>query len=85
MSEAKVGGEQPATPVADHPTEAKDLDPGAYIGREPELEAETIPGGVQPGDERVAAYGAAPGVAGEPEATQADAESDLPREAGKDR
>ncbi len=32
-----------------------ELDPGAFIGHEPELAAETIPGGVQPGDERVAA------------------------------
>ena len=30
-------------------------DPGAYIGREPELAAETIPGGIGPDDERVAA------------------------------
>ncbi|CAN5456094.1 hypothetical protein BH20CHL6_BH20CHL6_09040 [soil metagenome] len=29
-------------------------DAGAYIGHEPELAAETIPGGVQPDDERVA-------------------------------
>lgn len=36
------------------------LDPGAYIGSEPELEEETIPGGVQPGDERVAASKAPP-------------------------
>ncbi len=28
-------------------------DAGGYIGREPELAAETIPGGVQAGDERV--------------------------------
>lgn len=33
-----------------------DLDPGAYIGRLPEREAETIPGGVRRGDERVAAH-----------------------------
>ncbi|MDQ3881485.1 MAG: hypothetical protein M3295_10490 [Chloroflexota bacterium] len=33
-----------------------DLDPGAFIGHEPELAAETIPGGVQPDDERVAGY-----------------------------
>ena len=65
--------------------ERADLDPGAYIGREPELEAETIPGGVKPGDERVAAYDAAPGATGEPDAPQADVESDLPREAGTDR
>jgi hypothetical protein len=44
-----------------------DLDAGAYIGREPELENETIPGGVKPGDERVAAYDSRPGVDGEPE------------------
>jgi hypothetical protein len=29
-------------------------DAGAYIGREPEFAGETIPGGVQPRDERVA-------------------------------
>ena len=32
-----------------------DHDPGAYIGHEPEFAAETIPGGVQPRDQRVAA------------------------------
>ena len=39
------------------PTDRADqqLDPGAYIGRKPELAAATIPGGVQPDDERVAA------------------------------
>jgi hypothetical protein len=30
-------------------------DPGAYIGHEPERATETIPGGVGPADERVAA------------------------------
>ena len=48
------------------------LDPGAYIGSEPELEEETIPGGVQPGDERVAAYGSAPGAEGEPDRLDLD-------------
>ena len=40
-----------------HGTDGSDeqLDPGAFIGRKPELAAETIPGGVQPEDERVAA------------------------------
>lgn len=33
-----------------------DLDPGAYIGREPERATETIPGGISPKDERVAAH-----------------------------
>jgi hypothetical protein len=32
-----------------------DHDPGAYIGHEPEFASETIPGGVQPADERVSA------------------------------
>ena len=36
-----------------------DLDAGAYIGQEPERAAETIPGGVKPGDERIAAHDAA--------------------------
>ena len=35
---------------------AKPAEPGAYIGRKPERVAETIPGGVQPGDERIAAH-----------------------------
>ena len=33
-----------------------DEDPGAYIGRMPEREAETIPGGISHKDERVAAH-----------------------------
>ncbi len=33
---------------------SKPQDPGAYIGHEPELSQETIPGGAQPTDERVA-------------------------------
>jgi hypothetical protein len=47
-------------------------DPGAYIGHEPELEEESIPGGVKPGDERVAAYGSQPGVEGEPDRSSSD-------------
>ena len=35
---------------------AKPADPGAYVGHEPERQAETIPGGVRPEDERVAAH-----------------------------
>jgi hypothetical protein len=65
----------------------KDLDPGAYIGQEPEREAETIPGGVKPGDERIAAHDAAPGVRGEPDAPPDDerTEFDRHREAGQNR
>jgi hypothetical protein len=44
------------------------LDAGAYIGRKPELASETIPGGVRPADERVAAGDTQPGVPGEPDA-----------------
>ena len=52
-----------------------DLDPGAYIGHEPELEEESIPGGVKPGDERVAAYDSEPGVKREPDGPDLDAPS----------
>jgi hypothetical protein len=63
-----------------------DLDAGAYIGREPELAAETIPGGVKPGDVRIAAHDAAPGVPGEPGAPDVQGkEDDQHREAGQDR
>jgi hypothetical protein len=48
-------------------SDKRDLDPGAYIGREPELEEESIAGGLKPGDERVAAYDSQPGVDGEPD------------------
>ncbi len=34
----------------------KPADPGAYVGHEPERQAETIPGGVGPDDERIAAH-----------------------------
>jgi hypothetical protein len=49
-----------------------DLDPGAYIGRKPELEEESIPGGVKPGDERVAAYNSQRGVDGEPDESEVE-------------
>jgi hypothetical protein len=35
---------------------AKPADPGAYVGHEPERQAEAIPGGVRPDDERIAAH-----------------------------
>jgi hypothetical protein len=69
----------------DEHTTDRTLDPGAYIGREPELAAETIPGGVQPADERVAAgetqTGArvptnAPAGHREPDGQQGDADTD---------
>ena len=42
-------------------------DPGAFIGSEPEPEAETIPGGVDRQDQRTSASNSRPGVDGEPE------------------
>jgi hypothetical protein len=46
---------------------ARPEEPGAYVGNRPERQAETIPGGVRPGDERIAAH-----------STEAGATSDLP-------
>ena len=40
---------------SDDPSSKPD-DPGAYVGNQPERQAETIPGGVLPDDERVAAH-----------------------------
>jgi hypothetical protein len=40
-------------------------DPGAYIGHEPERATETIPGGLDASDERVAAVASQPGVPGD--------------------
>jgi hypothetical protein len=34
----------------------KPAEPGAYVGHEPERMAETIPGGIGPDDERIAAH-----------------------------
>jgi len=42
-------------------------DPGAYIGHEPERATETIPGGVRPRDERVAAVATQGTGAGRPD------------------
>jgi hypothetical protein len=57
---------------------AHPADPGAYVGNRPERQAETIPGGVRPGDERISA------VASEPGPEPPDEEPDR-REAGQDR
>ena len=63
-------------------------DPGAYIGHEPERATETIPGGLGPADERVAAVATQPGEAideGEPPTGHRHAEranDDRVREAG---
>ena len=57
-----------------HPDE-----PGAYVGNRPERQAETIPGGVRPKDERIAANSSQTGV---------ETPGDLPpppRESGHER
>lgn len=68
-----------------HPDE-----PGAYVGRKPERQAETIPGGVRP-DERIAAHSTQVGDTSGVESTPgghregSTNEDDLIREAGQDR
>ena len=73
----------------DHPDRERH-DPGAYVGREPERQAATIPGGISPKDERIAAHSTQSGpTAGDPtpaghrEGTPAD--DDQAREAGQSR
>ena len=68
--------EDPHDPTQDplaHPDE-----PGAYVGNRRERQAETIPGGVRPGDERIAANSSQTG-----ETDLEDAAST--REAGENR
>jgi hypothetical protein len=74
----------------DHDPLDRDLDPGAFVGNRPERQAETIPGGVRPDDERIAAHstqgGPPPGASapsGHREGRPAD--DDALREAGQDR
>ena len=70
---------------------AKPDEAGAYIGHEPEREAETIPGGVRRDDERIAANSSAPGRVTTDDSTPeghregAGADDDLVREAGENR
>ena len=65
------------------------LDPGAYIGSQPEREEESIPGGVRPGDERIAAHSTQVGPRREQAPTGhregSTADDDRVREAGQDR
>ena len=67
----------------------KTRDPGQYIGHEPELAADSIPGGVRPDDERVAAHSTQTGPVAKPEPSghrEGDAaDDDQVREAGQNR
>ncbi len=67
-----------------------ELDPGAYIGREPERATETIPGGLSKADERVAAHSTQSGPAGGDAVPDGHREGvpatdDAVREAGQNR
>jgi hypothetical protein len=72
------------------PTRTEGLDPGAFVGQQPERQAETIPGGIHPDDERIAAHSTQAGdragertdPAGHREVDAGDAER---REAGQNR
>ena len=73
----------------DHP-DREQRDPGAYVGREPERQAATIPGGISPEDERIAAHSIRSGAKGgdfTPEGHRdgASADDDQGREAGQSR
>ena len=69
-----------------HPDE-----PGAYVGRKPERQAESIPGGVRPDDERIAAHSTQTGPTDALESTPGGhreggpTEDDIVRESGQNR
>lgn len=77
MTQRDRMSEQPIDPTSD-PNRTEGLDPGAFVGQRPERQASTIPGGVDPRDERIAAHST------QTEQTQAPAGS-REREAGQDR
>jgi hypothetical protein len=52
----------------DRDRQPEEPDAGSYIGHEPERATETIPGGIQPEDERVAAHSTRPDGGEAPEA-----------------
>jgi len=95
-STKRDGPEAPSAPAStddgqrtDHPDD-QHRDPGAYVGREPERQAATIPGGISPADERVAAHSTQSGGTvedlgpdGHREGSPAD--DDQVREAGQSR
>ena len=56
MTDARHGSTSDRDHDATDDPEGHPADPGAYVGNRPERQAETIPGGVRPGDERIAAH-----------------------------
>jgi hypothetical protein len=81
--------EEPRDPTED-PLATPD-EAGAYVGRLPERQAETIPGGVRPDDERIAAHSTQTGPVGGGDDTPSGhregrpADDDTVREAGENR
>jgi hypothetical protein len=79
------------TPDSEPPHEREATDPGAYIGREPERVAESIPGGLGPRDERAAAVSSQSGPSTPDQPTPGghregqNATDDTVREAGQSR
>ena len=63
MADRRAQDPERSRPGAE-PENRDDLDAGAFIGSEPELASDTLPGGVQPADERVAANATQPGPKG---------------------
>jgi len=80
--------DRPTDPLED-PTRREGLDAGAFVGNRPERQAETIPGGVRPDDERIAAHstqtGGGPRNDDPTGHREVDAGDDTLREAGQDR
>jgi len=75
MTEHKKSDAQPVTETERH-------DPGAYIGSQPELASDRIPGGIRPQDERVAATQSESAAPGEPEDPSLDPLRDATTEHG---
>ena len=69
------------------PPGVDEQDPGAFVGNRPERQAETIPGGVRPDDERIAAHSTqATGSPERPEPSgHREGDGADRREAGQDR
>jgi hypothetical protein len=84
MTEPRPAGRPTGDPLA-KPDEA-----GAYVGRKPEREAESIPGGVRPDDERIAAHSTQAGPTSAPDNTpgghrEGPGDDRSNREAGQNR
>ena len=75
MTDERDRNLDPTDDPEDHPA-----DPGAYVGNRPERQAETIPGGVGPDDERIAAHSTQRKPVSDDSADAPD-----PREAGQSR